>query len=631
MADRTETGGEERAGEGKRAGGGAALHWALIRRQLSRAKPQFALGFAATIVFAAATVVSSYAIGWAIDAVLIPAAERGDVAAASLAGVVAALMAVGVIRGVGIGFRRYGAYLAMYQLEKRDRTEVTGRYLELPLEWFRRHPTGRLISNVGSDVEAAAHIAAPLPMALGVAVMLAVTAVLLLITDPFLALVGVAVGPAIMANNLFYQRKMTVAAARAQRLRAEVAEVAHESFDAALVVKTLGRENAEVSRFGVLSDDLRNRMVDVGRLRAVFDPVMEALPTLGVLAVVGVGAWRVDQGLMTAGTLVAFAYLFRLITVPMRIFAWLLGQLPLAEAGWRRVESVLAERERTSYGEGRLGGEGGAEVEVRAVSYLHPETDLSDLGDRPAPAGAASGPGEPGDEGEERRGVEEVSFRAAAGSTVALVGPTGSGKSTVAGLLARLYDPDAGDIRLDGAPLPGLERDALAEAAALVFQEPFLFDDTVRNNITLGGDFTAAQVEEAARLAAADEFIAELPDGFETTVGERGAALSGGQRQRIALARALIRRPRLLVLDDATSAVDPAVERTILDGLSRLDTTVVIAAYRRGSIMGADQVVYMEAGRVAGRGTHDRLYADLPHYAELVDAYDDYPADGSGP
>ena len=604
----------------KTGAGGAVRHWVLIRRQLSRAKPQFALGFTATLVFAAATVVSSYAIGWATDAVLIPAAERGDVATASLVGAVAVLMAVGVIRGVGIGFRRYGAYLAMYQLEKRDRTEVTGRYLELPLEWFRRHPTGRLISNVGADVEAAAHIAAPLPMALGVAVMLAVTAVLLLITDPFLALVGVAVGPAIMANNLFYQRKMTVAAARAQRLRAEVAEVAHESFDAALVVKTLGRENAEVSRFGVLSDDLRNRMVDVGRLRAVFDPVMEALPTLGVLAVVGVGAWRVDQGLMTAGTLVAFAYLFRLITVPMRIFAWLLGQLPLAEAGWRRVESVLAERERTSYGEDRLTGEGGAEVEVRAVSYLHPETDLSDLGDRPAPR-----PEEGEVPEEERRGVEEVSFRAAAGSTVALVGPTGSGKSTVAGLLARLYDPDAGAIRLDGAPLPELERAALAETAALVFQEPFLFDDTVRNNITLGGDYDAAQVEEAARLAAAEEFIAELPDGYETTVGERGAALSGGQRQRIALARALIRRPRLLVLDDATSAVDPAVERTILDGLSRLDTTVVIAAYRRGSIMGAAQVVYMEGGRVAGRGTHDQLYANLPHYAELVDAYEEHP------
>src|SRR5690606_27625359 len=189
-------------------------------------------------------------------------------------------------------------------------------------------------------------------------------------------------------------------------------------------------------------------------------------------------------------------------------------------------------------------------------------------------------------------------------------------------LLVRLFDPDSGKIHLDGRGLADLDRDEIAAATALVFQEPFLFDDTVRANITLGDDYSDDEVEWAARLAQAHDFVTALPEGYETPVGERGSALSGGQRQRIALARALIRRPRLLVLDDATSAVDPAVESAILEGLSTLDTTVVIVAYRRSSIVLADEVIYIDDGRVIGRGTHQELYATLPEYAELIDAYE---------
>jgi ABC-type multidrug transport system fused ATPase/permease subunit len=220
--------------------------------------------------------------------------------------------------------------------------------------------------------------------------------------------------------------------------------------------------------------------------------------------------------------------------------------------------------------------------------------------------------------------LDEVAFYVRPGRTVALVGQTGAGKSTLASVLVRLLDPETGRVTYDDLDVRELAAGALAQVAALVPQSTFLFDDTVRGNITLGADIPDEDVWAALRLAQGDGFVAALPRALDTVVGERGTTLSGGQRQRLSLARAVVRRPRLLVLDDATSSVDPSVEQRILAGLrdSELPSTVVVVAYRRATIALADEVVFVEDGHVAARGTHDELLATTPGYQDLVHAYE---------
>jgi ABC-type multidrug transport system fused ATPase/permease subunit len=577
----------------------------VLGQGIRRAPRMFTVAVVGSALYGVMTAGSAWALGRVTRDVITPSFRRGQVDGGDLARGAALLAGVALLLVVGVIVRRVAAGTVMYDLGAIYRRRVTAQYLRLPLAWHSRHPTGQLLSNANADVEATFQVFAPLPMAIGVVVMLVVAAAAMLLADPVLALVGLAVFPAVFAVNVVFQRRMSPLVTRAQRLRAEVSDVAHESFDGALVVKSLGREAEETQRFAVSADTLRDANVDVGRTRGMFDPFIEAIPALGTLTVLAVGTSRAAQGLTSVADVVQVAYLFSLLAFPVRALGWVLGELPRSAVGWGRVESVLRASGRLPFGTAVLTGTGAAHLALDRVDYAHIGAD-----GEPVPA------------------VVDVSFEVPPGATVAVVGPTGSGKSTLTALLARLVDPDSGTVCLDGQSLATLRAGEVARSTALVPQQTFLFDDSVRGNVTLGDpdleDPDDHRVWAALRLAQADRFVAALSHGLDTEVGERGTSLSGGQRQRIALARALVRRPRLLVLDDATSAVDAQVEAAILAGLRSAGTgsTVVVVAYRKATIALADQVIFVADGRVVDVGTHLELSARRPAYRNLVDAYE---------
>ncbi|MFC3998591.1 ABC transporter ATP-binding protein [Nocardiopsis sediminis] len=592
----------------------------------------FAVAVAGASLHAAVTVGSASVLGGITDDVILPAFADGRTTAAALATAAALLLGVGVAKALGLAARRLFAGLMQFRMQARYRREVSRTYLRLPLSWHHRHPTGQLLSNANADVEASWQPLAPLPMAVGGVVMLAVAAVAMILTDPVLALVALVVFPVLAAVNVAFQRRVTPMATRAQALRAQVSEVAHESFDGALVVKTLGREDTETERFTVAAHRLRDAQIQVGRMRSVFDPIMEALPNFGVLAVLLIGSWRLSAGAIAPGDLVQISFLFTLLAMPIRSFGWILGDLPRAVVGWDRVQAVLSASGGMEHGDAAVAGRGGVRVGLRDVSFSY--EDGYDPGHDPAASSgrdlAAAGPA-----GDTARTtvLHGVDADFAPGRTVALVGPTGSGKSTLTTLLMRLVDPDTGTVTYDGTDVRDLAKGEIARVAALVPQSTFVFEDTVRDNVTLGAGIDDARVWAALRLARADSFVAALPDGLDTRLGERGTTLSGGQRQRLALARAVVRRPRLLILDDATSAVDPQIEAQILAGLrdTELAATVIVVAYRRATIELADDVVYMERGTITDRGTHEELLARSPGYNRLVTAYERAAAESAEP
>ncbi|WP_204745410.1 ABC transporter ATP-binding protein [Glycomyces paridis] len=559
----------------------------------------FAVGALGAMVNTAMTLFLSYIVGWVVAGIAVPAYENGEVALGTVLLGVAALLGTSIIRFSSMCARRIGAGVMMFGVQAHWRRRITRRYLALPVSWHQKHPTGTLLSNANADVEAATRPLAPLPFACGTIFMVAIAMIAFFSIDWAIALVALGMFPALFALNAIFATKMAPRAKRAQELRAEVSAVGHESFDGALVVKAMGREAAETERFSASADELRDAMIGVGRLRAAFEPAIAGLPELGVLVALLVGLARFEAGAIDLGQLVTVSFMFSVLAFPVRAIGWVLGDLPGSVVGRERVDHVLAATGDMAYGDKELPETPApATLAFDRVAYAYPDG---------------------------HEALAEVTFTVEPGTTVALVGATGSGKSTLAHLAARLIDPSGGALRLDGEDLRDLTHASLARSAALVQQIPFVFDDTVRANISLdrpGVDDD--RVWDALVAAGAEKFTASLDKGLDTEVGERGTTLSGGQRQRLTLARALAGRPRLLVLDDATSAVDPKVESQILAGLkgSSESASVLVVAYRRATIALADRVVFLENGRITAQGTHVGLLETHRPYAELVTAYE---------
>jgi len=455
--------------------------------------------------------------------------------------------------------------------------------------------TGQIVSRSITDLNMIQSLLSMLPMLMGNALLFVLSITIMFVLSPVLALISLAVAPALLALSIASRRRLFPASWDAQQKAGEVAGVVEGAVTGVRVVKGFGQENQEIDRLDRVSRILYAARVRAVRLMARFSPALGAIPALGQVGVLALGGWMAIKGNITLGTFLAFASYLAQMVNPVRALTSLITIGQEARASVIRVFEVIDSRPVIR--------------ERPAAVQLSPGSKDIELDD----VHFGYLPSEPV--------LRGLSLRVRPGETLAVVGTSGSGKSTISLLLPRFYDVTAGAVRVGGHNVRDLTLDSLRASIGLVLEESFLFSDTVRSNIAYGRpDATQDQIVAAARAAEAEEFILGLPDGYETVVGEQGLTLSGGQRQRVALARALITDPAILILDDATSAIDARVEAQIHATLRKVmaGRTTLLIAHRMSTLELADQIAVLDQGRLIDQGTHQELTARCPQYRLLL-------------
>ncbi len=505
------------------------------------------------------------------------------------------IVLAGAVKGVMMLFRRLLAGRLSLAVEYDLRNNVYAHLQRLSYRFYDRHQTGQLMSRATVDVQ-------QVRVFLGYGLIffsqnvftVVIVLVALSLLNWGLTLIALAITPAIGYLAYRYSRVSHPVLKEVQQRVADVTTQAEENVVGVRVVKAFGQEGHESERFRAGSERIFRQAVRAARLQALYVPALSALPSLAIAGVLLVGGYQVVHGTLTLGDFFAVNAYLLLLVFPLRSMGMWVGQYQRAMASGERVFEVLDEQR--------------------------------DVVERPGARPLPDGPGalalhgvgfgyEPG-----REVLTDIQLEIAAGQTVALIGPTGCGKTTLTALIPRFYDVERGSVTLDGLDVRDAKLDSLRGAIGIVGQDTFLFSTTVAENIAYGApQATPEQIVQAAVRAQAHDFIADLPDGYETRVGERGLSLSGGQRQRIAIARALLMDPRVLILDDATASVDANTEARIKLALREVmrGRTTLIIAHRLSTISLADTVVVLDRGRIVARGQHAQLLEESPVYQEI--------------